>query len=685
MVRAATGGCILRAGGWSPAHVAAIQPRDLAMFTLAGVAMYLVNTTSVSVMVGLQSGRSPLRFWYQAVRNADRIEHLVEVGQVGLGLLAAMVADLHPWALSLLAIPVIALYFALERHLRFGKQIGEAQRIARFGDWVWDLDTGAQVWSDEMYRIFGFAPQAFVPGYETFLAAVHPDDRARVNRDIHEALATGARYGLDHRILLPDGTVRIVHEQGEVVSDVDRPRRLVVTVHDVTERKALEERLAHQAFHDALTGLPNRAFFLDRLQHALAHPVQGGPTLAVIFLDLDRFKVVNDGLGHAMGDQLLVAVAERLRACVGPEESVARFGGDEFTVLLPRVADPATACRVAERAMEALQAPFMLGGHEVCVTTSAGIALHHPKHGAPADLLRDADIALYRAKEDGKARYVVFDPGMVASTPERLDLEADLRRAIDRDELRIVYQPIVDIPSGEIVQLEALLRWEHPQHGLLAPGQFIPLAEETGLILPIGQWVLEETCRAAKAWQTHDPDRPPVTVSVNLSATQLQQPTLVDAIAEILRRVELDPTRLMLELTENIIMADTAGTMATIRHLRSLGVQLAIDDFGTGYSSLAYLGRFPVDMLKLDKSFVDGLGRERADTAIVRAVVALGQGLGLKTVAEGVESARQLAELRLLGCTLGQGYYFGKPAPAEAIDALLAERMADHATHLWVT
>jgi diguanylate cyclase (GGDEF)-like protein len=439
--------------------------------------------------------------------------------------------------------------------------------------------------------------------------------------------------------------------------------------HHIRQRRAVEARLVHQAFHDPLTDLPNRALFLDRLGQLQGRAGRRGEPLAVLFLDLDHFKFVNDRYGHAGGDRLLIAVAERLRECARPGDTVARLGGDEFTLLLDGFEDPAEVEAVAARVAGTLDAPFAIDDDEVAVTASIGIALSRRDHAAPADLLRDADVALYRAKERGKARYAIFDPAMGTNLRERIALEAELRQAVERDQLRLVYQPVVELATGRVVSVEALVRWEHPGRGLVLPAGFIPLAEEAGLVEPIGRWVLAEACRQAVIWQDQFTNAP--AVAVNLSARQFQHPGLVEEVAGALRATGLAPDRLELEITESAVMADADVTAATLRDLKNLGVCVAIDDFGTGYSSLSYLRRFPLDLLKIDQSFVSGLGSDVGDIAIVEAVIGLAHMLGLRVVAEGVETLEQATRLRELGCEFGQGHLFGRPGSPEAITVLM--------------
>ena len=430
------------------------------------------------------------------------------------------------------------------------------------------------------------------------------------------------------------------------------------------------DQLARQAFRDPLTSLPNRALFMDRLSHALTRTERRGEQLAVLFLDLDRFKVVNDSLGHGVGDQLLIGVSQRLAACLRPEDTIARLGGDEFAILLEDVKDDKGPTSVADRLTGELQQPFVVEGREVVITVSIGIAMSTARRMTPEDILRDAELAMYHAKGKGKARYEVFDKSMNAPAKERMDLELDLRNAVARGEFILHYQPVVELPTGRITEVEALVRWKHPQRGLLFPADFVGLSEETGLIVPLGRWVLHEACRQTRQWQLAAPATK-LAISVNLSARQLQQPGLVDEIGEVLRETRLDPGALRLEITETVVMHDAPITLAKLEALKALGVQLAIDDFGTGYSSLGYLKRFPVDTLKIDRSFVKGIGRDVEDSAIVRAVITVAKSLGLSVTAEGIETADQLDQLRTLGCDHGQGYFFAKPMTSDRVPAFL--------------
>ena len=438
----------------------------------------------------------------------------------------------------------------------------------------------------------------------------------------------------------------------------------------LTDAKTLDA--VRQAFHDALTGLPNRALFLDRLEHALARARRAKATLTVLFVDLDRFKLINDTLGHAAGDELLVQAAQRLRASVREADTPARFGGDEFAVLLEDDTHTADAIQVAQRVIDALKVPFDVRDREAFVSASVGIATSHAGQEDAADLLRNADVAMYRAKQEGSGTYHVFEPGMQVALMERLELEADLQRAVEQQEFSVVYQPIMSLEKPVMSGFEALVRWSHPTRGMVSPADFIPLAEETGLILPIGHWVLNEACRQAAQWQLEYPADPPRTVSVNLSARQLRQAGLVQEVDGALAASRLDPRLLVLEITESLLIQDTEATIAKLRELKGLGVHLAIDDFGTGYSSLSYIRQLPVDILKVDKSFIDAVHESPEASAVARVIIRLGRTLNLRTVAEGIEESAQVEALRAMQCQLGQGYLFAKPLSSAELEQLLS-------------
>jgi diguanylate cyclase (GGDEF)-like protein/PAS domain S-box-containing protein len=445
---------------------------------------------------------------------------------------------------------------------------------------------------------------------------------------------------------------------------------VVIAFHDITERKSFEQQLTHQAFHDALTGLPNRALFLDRLGHAQARVGRTGGHYAVLFIDVDRFKVVNDSLGHHVGDELLVQVAARLEGSLRPSDTLARFGGDEFVALLEDLHGEDGAVVVAKRLLGELRRPFRVAQRDVAVSCSIGVVVGDRRHQDPDECLREGDVAMYRAKARGKDCYEVFHHQADTGQLRRLDLEIELRRALEREEFELHYQPVVSTETGLIAGIEALVRWRHRTRGLVAPGEFIPLAEETGLILPLGRWVLEEACRQAKAWEQSCPGSAPLVMSVNLSPRQFRQPDLDREVAEALDRSGLEPSRLCIEMTEGS-MVDVESAMPTLQKLRDLGVSVAIDDFGTGYSSLSYLKRLPIDYVKIDRSFIQGLGQETVDSEIVHSVVRLASAIGIRAVAEGVETEAQLRSLRSLGCPLVQGYHLARPQPAAEVEVLL--------------
>jgi diguanylate cyclase (GGDEF)-like protein/PAS domain S-box-containing protein len=551
----------------------------------------------------------------------------------------------------------------------------EAQRIAHLGNWEWNIKTGEVAWSEEAYRIYGFEPNEFSPTLETVEEVFHPDDRDLFRVTIDEVSHEDESFDFEHRIVRPDGEVRWIHRRGEVVrGEGGEPLRMIGTVQDITEEKALEGRLEYQATHDLLTDLPNRRLFMDRVEQALRHTRRRrrGRKVAVLYMDLDNFKVVNDSLGHEMGDRLLVAVGERLRGCLRPEDTLARFGGDEFTVLVEDVENPEDAVRVAERIIEALREPFVADSRELFLKPSIGIALGEARQKTVEDLLRDADTAMYQAKGRDD-HYRVFEPAMYEQALRRLKLESDLRRAIEDEEFVVCYQPIVDLQTEEVWGVEALVRWEHPEwQGLLAPSQFIPVAEEAGLVVPMGRWVLEEACRQGVKWQREHPHVPPLVISVNLSAKQLQHPDMAETVEEILEKTGFEASCLSLDITETVYIEALEGNTAALDKLKKMGVCISIDDFGTGYSSLAYLKRLPAETLKIDKSFIRGIGEDVEDTAIVQMIVELAHTLGMEVIAEGVESEQQAEQLKEMGCDRGQGFYFAEALSREEATTFLS-------------
>jgi diguanylate cyclase (GGDEF)-like protein/PAS domain S-box-containing protein len=491
---------------------------------------------------------------------------------------------------------------------------------------------------------------------------------------VTEMEQNGAVANFEAQIRRKDGEIIWISENARAVhNDSGALLYYEGTVEDITARKNAEEQLLHDALHDKLTGLANRALFMDRMEQAFGRLKRHPEALfAVLFLDFDRFKNVNDSLGHMAGDQLLIAVSSRLKRCLRPGDTVARQGGDEFAILLEDVGDVAGATLVAERIQEEMSLPFRIVGQEVFSSASIGIAIANSEYERPEDLLRDADMAMYRAKALGKARHEVFDVGMHTRAVALLQLETDLRWAIEREEFELYYQPIVSLESGRIGGFEALIRWQHPERGMVSPGDFIPVAEETGWIVPIGRWVLEEACAQLACWLRDIPGDGPITMSVNLSSKQFSQPDLISSIENLLERHSIPPGCLKLEITESAIMENADSVTARLLQLRAIGVKLGLDDFGTGYSSLSYLHKFPLDTLKIDRSFIARMNEDGENREIVRTIVSLGKNLGMDVVAEGVEETLQLADLRELDCKHGQGFFFARPMTSADASSLLS-------------
>ena len=534
--------------------------------------------------------------------------------------------------------------------------------------WIYDIETLAFLdVNDAAITHYGYSRETFL-GMR--ITDIRPEEEVPRFLDYLNRTSSwnGPSSAWTHRT--NDGRLIEVEIAAHSLTFAGRSANLAV-INDVTARHAREEDLANQAFHDALTGLPNRALFIDRLEHALARASRQNSATAVLFVDLDNFKAVNDTLGHTAGDQLLVAAGQRLAACARTGDTIARLGGDEFTVLLEDISSPEDAIAVAECVLASLDNAFVVGGQDIHVTPSIGIATTLPGHDAPEDLLCGADLAMYEAKRHGRSRFALLDTAMNARVRVRLELETDLRRAIDDSQFRTHYQPILDLNSGRVVEMESLLRWEHPVQGLILPADFILQAEETGLILPIGLWLLESAAAQAEAWRRAELSAVPLVITVNLSGRHLQQASFVREVAAILDRTGLAPHLLKLEITESVALDSAGPTVATLRALKELGVRLGVDDFGAGYSGLSALKCCPVDTLKIDRAFVRGLGRAADDTAIVRTIIGFAKALGLLVSAEGVENRDQLNALQALGCDLGQGDYFSPPLPAVEIETLL--------------
>jgi diguanylate cyclase (GGDEF)-like protein/PAS domain S-box-containing protein len=514
---------------------------------------------------------------------------------------------------------------------------------------------------------------------DTFEALTHPDDSVHSREQFVKVVlgGPGTRVRYECRFLHADGSWRQVETTMTNLLSDPAVAAIVSNSRDITDRRELEAQLSHQAFHDSLTGLANRALFLDRVTHALDRADRASDPVAVMFIDIDDFKMVNDSLGHHLGDGVLVTVAERLKAATRPGDTVARLGGDEFAVLLESGEMPATAEAIAGRIAAALTLPIRIGAEDVTARASIGVALGQPPDGKPDALLRDADLAMYLAKRNGKNRFEMFHPTMHEDAVRRLETAADLRRGIEGRQLEVFYQPIIDVDTSVAFGVEALVRWHHPTRGLVTPAEFIPVAESTGMIVPLGRWVLAEACRQAQAWRAAGITKDAFYVSVNLSARQLQDPGLTGDVAAAIRDSGLPPERVVLEVTETIVMDDLETALARLVELKGLGLRLAIDDFGTGYSSLRYLRDLPVDVVKIDKSFVDRITLDPEGAAMVRGVIDLSSALGLTTIAEGVEHDDQLELLRQLGCDRVQGFLFAKPMPGEELATFLS-RPSDH-------
>lgn len=587
---------------------------------------------------------------------------------------------------------------------RIRRQLAEREELFQLitenaADMIAVIDrNGQRLYNSPAYqRILGYGPEELAG--TSSMDQIHPDDRARVMEAAAKASKTGRGKRLEYRIRHKDGSWRFLESTASAIRGPEgETNGLVIVNRDITERKRAEEKLAHQSFHDGLTDLPNRALFLDRLQRAVVLSRRHSDfKFAVLFIDIDEFKVFNDSLGHAAGDSLLKQIAQRLTASlrdvdtisrprVGGEETpfvgestLARPGGDEFTVLIEELRDPSDAIRVAERIQQRLAIPFQFDGQEIVLSVSIGIAFNSTGTVEAQDVLRDAEIAMYRAKSTGKARCEVFDQAMHAGAIKRLQLETDLRKALELNQFRVYYQPIVSLRNGRIVGFETLSRWQRPE-GLVMPGEFIAVADETGIILPINRQLLYEACRQLRSWQQLFPSDPPLAVNVNITPKQFAQPDLASQIGRTLQETRLDPSSVNLEITETIAMADADRSAVVLSELKALGVRLDIDDFGTGYSSLSRLQHFPVDRLKIDRSFISRMDTDVETREIVRIIIMLAHGLSLKVVAEGVETEAQADMLKDLSCDLAQGYLYSRPVPCETIEQLLSSNRATEAS-----
>ena len=553
------------------------------------------------------------------------------------------------------------------------------------------VDTeGRRLYNSPAYRrVLGYTDEELKT---SALDQIHPDDKQRVMEAGQKAHGTGRGERLEYRIRHKDGSWRVLESTASAVKNgKGETTKLVIVNRDITQRKQAEDLLAHNAFHDKLTTLPNRALFVDRLDHALTLAKRHSDyKFAVFIIDVDEFKVFNDSLGHANGDQLLIEISKRLTASLRnidtisrsnltkrfevpkPDDTLARLGGDEFTVLLDDIRNPSDAIRVAQRIQEKWDAPFIINGQEVVVTISVGIALSDVAYSSADDLLRDAEIAMYRAKQSGKGSFEIFDPNKHASAFQRLKLETDIRKGLEQGEFKVFYQPIVSLKNGRIIGFEALSRWQRPT-GIVPPNDFITVADESGLIIPMNRQLMQDAARQLKSWQEQFPSDPPLYMSVNITSKQFALPNLCAEIAQIVEKAELKPQDFQLEITETITMTDPIHALTLLTQLRELGFRISIDDFGTGYSSLGRLQGFPADALKIDRTFISKMDADQDSEQIVRLIVTLGHALRMKVVGEGTETEDHVNRLKNMGCEMAQGYFFSKPVDDQAINQLLAK------------
>jgi PAS domain S-box-containing protein len=607
--------------------------------------------------------------------------------------------DLREWVRGLAALVLLFDFYAIYQHMqlhRIRRQLAERDQLFQLisenaADMIALVDgDGRRLYNSPAYlKVLGYSPEDL--NATSSIEQIHPDDRPRVLKAAEKARLSGQGERMEYRVRHKDGSWRTLESTASPIRNAKgQTDKLVIVNRDITERKRAEEMLAHNAFHDGLTNLPNRALFLDRLQQALTlskrHP---NYKFAVLLIDVDEFKIINDSLGHAAGDDLLIQIGQRLKESVrradtvsrprtsdvpdrpANDDTLARLGGDEFTILLDDIRDPIEAVRVAERVQAELAIPFVVNQQQIVISASIGIAASTSPHTHAEDLLRDADIAMYRAKRAGKACCEVSDTAMHENAVKRLQLETDLRKALDQGEFRVYYQPIVSLQTGKITGFEALTRWQRPE-GILPPIAFIAVAEETGLIIPMNRQLLREACQQLRSWQSEFPSSPPLTMSVNLTSKEFAQPDLASEIRKSLEQTGIDPSCLRVEIIETIAMGDAEKSGQVLAQLKALGVRLSIDDFGTGYSSLSRLRRIPVDTLKIDRAFISNMDTDPENREIVRAIIVLAHNLGLKVVAEGTETKENINLLKQFNCEMAQGYLFSRPADEQAMSKLLA-------------
>jgi len=560
-----------------------------------------------------------------------------------------------------------------ETLLEYAHRFRAVAEISKSLIYEWDIKSGSMSWFADIDDKLGYPPGEFPRTRESWESILHLEDHDRVMTAAERHLTTGDPFSEEYRVMRRDGTPIAWSDSGKVVRDVrGNPTRWIGVVTDVTESRRVKEQVKYLAVHDMLTGLPNRALFNDRLTVALAQAKRGDQKLAILFLNLDRFNAINESFGYPVGDQFLCRVAERIRAGIRAGDTVARFGGDDFAILIQRMRSEEDAAKVAQKALEETRLPFSVDQRRLFITMSIGISTC-PTDGSDVETLtRNADAALHRAKEHGRDNFQLYSPEMNARAVERLSLENRLRQALQNEQLVLYYQPLIDLRSERILGAEALLRWLHPELGLLSPGDFIPLAEMLGLIVPIGQWVINASCEQVREW--HDMGYPDFRVAVNVSLRQFQQPDFAAEVSQALEESRIFPGSLELEITESSLMQDPEGSIARLQDLKKRNVRISLDDFGTGFASLNYLGLFPIDRIKLDRSFVHELPRNSNHCAIARAVIAMAHALRLSILAEGVETAEQLAFLRDEGCDEAQGYLVSRPLPAPEFRALLERK-----------
>jgi diguanylate cyclase (GGDEF)-like protein len=631
------------------------SPRELLAAALGCATYFVADFIITDVSLSLESGGRVFAAWRDG---SVPLSFAVFVGIDTLGYVGAILVRDVPWALPLLAAPIVTLLMATGAFAKANKN-----QLLMTG--LFDAALLAQAQTSRSGIL-----DLLVQQVRRVLRSPRAGLRAEPPGPGEIGVLLSERAGAD-----PSWLIAAPRVAGEAYNDEDRRalQTLAVLGRESLQRARLVEEMAHLARHDPLTGLPNRALFQDRVEHAVALQQRESRPLAVLFIDLDGFKGVNDSLGHDTGDQLLVAVADRLRGCLRPGDTVARLGGDEFAVLLERISAQQDAREVSERVLEALGAPFDVAGSRLLVGASIGIAVRRTGDGADA-LLRNSDLAMYRAKELGKGRYEFFEPTMLAENLERITMEGELRHVIELGQLRLLYQPVVDLADGRITGFEALLRWEHPLHGTIDPLRFVGIAEETGLILSIGEWVLERAYVDTARWVERFGTR--LAVGVNVSGRQLKGRGLAEKVLRLREQYPAD-VELLLEITESVVVREDGESVESLRALRDLGVQVAIDDFGTGYSSIAYLRHLPVDVLKIDRSFVREVARDARSAALVDAITAMASALDLRLVAEGIEHVEQASTLRAMGCQFGQGYWFARPMPAEEVPRFLAAGTLD--------